>query len=407
MIAPRPARRPLVLWIVGLVGALVVLLVATIPATLSPPGDRSSFANGRSGTLALVNLLDARGARVLRLTGSGFAGALRSAAVVVEAGPSHPFTAAQRRALVRFVAGGGTLLYAAAVSAVDTPVLRAFGIAPGPVVAAPAAAPLLPVMPPHAGLVRLGRAHLLRGLVPGVLPLLPAPRGVVAVARPLGHGHLYALGSVGAVDNAGLRRDGDAAFVLGLLALAPGRRVVVDEIHHGFVAGTGAGALVFGTPLGLALLLLAVAALVAGATQGRRLGRPLPPPELQVVRSTDDHLRAIADLYARTRDRGAVAGRIQTQLMAVVREATGGAPQADAATVTGALRVLRPAEAEAVGATLAGLAELERGPCPPARLLELARGADSCARRVRGSPDGNASRAAVAPRAGPSGPGWR
>ncbi|HVA22492.1 MAG TPA: DUF4350 domain-containing protein [Candidatus Micrarchaeia archaeon] len=409
MRAWRSSRGAPLLWIVGLVGALAVLLLAIAPAAVSPPGDRSSFANGPSGTLALANLLTAHGDRVDRLTGSGFPAALRSTPALVEAGPSHPFSARDRAALVRFVAGGGTLLYAAAIPAVDRPALAAFGVALDPSVRAPAAWPLLPVLPGGAGAVTLGRARRLTGASPAVLALLGGPGGAVAVARPLGRGHLYVLGSAAALDNAGLRRGGNAALVLGLLALAHGRRVVIDEIHHGYVAGTGVGALVLGTSLGAALLLVLAALLVAGATQGRRLGRPLPPPELAIVRSTADHLRAVAALYARTRDRGVVAGRVRAQLEEVVRGVTGCPPQAGDDVLAGALAALHPREAPAVLGVLRALAAAERGTCPVGRLLELARSADGLARRLGGplapARSGEPAPARARPLGGPGG-GW-
>ena len=369
-------------WIAGLVAALTILLVATQPSTVSAPGDRSSFANGPAGTLALADLLRARGDTVTRLTGSGFARAIQTEGVVVEAGPSRPFTAAQSRALVGWVTRGGTLLYAAARPLVDGPVLRALGVGLGPAGPAVAAAPLLPVLPPGAGRVRLGRAHRLRALVPEVLPLVVGAAGPLAVARPLGRGQLYVLGSTAALDNAGLDRGGNAAFVLGLLARAPDRRVLIDEIHHGYVSGTGSAALVFGTPLWGAILILLAATVIAGATQGRRLGRPLPPPELAVVRSTDDHLRAIAGLYARTADRGTVAGRVRAQLEEVVRSVTGSPPHADTHTLARAVAAEHRDETGAVLAVLAGLTEMERSPASPRRLVELTRQADACARRL-------------------------
>ncbi len=381
-----PWRTGPLLWIVGLVGALAMLLVVTLPPASSPPGDRSSFANGPAGTLALARLLTASGDRVERLTGRGFAAALPPAGAVVEAGPSRPFTPGQRAAMVGYLRAGGTVLYATAVAAVDRPLLASLGVDLGPRVRAAAARPLLPIVAAGAGAIDVGRARRLAAATPGVLSLLAAPAGVVGVADPIGRGHLYVLGSTRPLDNAGLRRGGDAALVLGLLARARNRRVVVDEIHHGYVdrPGRGAAALLFGTPLGAALVLVLLAGLVYGATAGRRLGRPLPPPERAIVRSTTDHLEAMAGLYARTRDRGAVAGRVRAQLEAVVRAVTGSAPGAADEAVAPALWALQPQAAPAVLDTLRSLAACERAPCPPGRLLELAQRADALARLLGG-----------------------
>lgn len=375
-------RVPPVGWLLGLLLPLALVAALSVAPTPSPPGDPSSFATGADGTYALYHLLQRSGYQAHRLTGAGFGSAVAGTDVLVEAAPSTPFSAGARRALVRFVRAGGTILYAVRTPRIDRPVLAALGLRLGRSVPGAGLAPVdLPLGPGAPAALRLGPAREILGR-PGTLPLLGAPAAPLAVARPLGRGHVYVLGTLRPLSNRWLRVPANARLVLSLLGASRGAQVLLDEIHHGYNNGDGVGALIFGTSLGYALLVVLVVLAAFVATQGRRLGRPLPPPELATVRSTDDHLRAMAALYARTRDQRAVARRYHDQLFSVLAGRVGLPPEASPAVMRESLAALGPAAAALAADTVDGLRTAAEHPVPPARLLALAAAADRCQREL-------------------------
>ncbi|MHB1501548.1 MAG: DUF4350 domain-containing protein [Candidatus Dormibacteria bacterium] len=306
----------------------ILAVGAILTAVLAPPpqvtnSDPSSFATGTSGTWALYHLAAALGARPDRLTGSSFSAALRAPATLVEAAPSTPFASGQVVAVMRFLGSGGRLVFALGGTKVDAPLLAALGLAQGAAVGAGPWRERLPLggQPEHRVLSAGGRS-LGYGTGPAVPLLGPSARPVAIVER-VGSGEAVVLDSEAILSNALLRQGGNAAFATAVLGLAPGRRVIFDEIHHGYSLGDGAQALLLGTPLGLVTIMCAVLLLAFLITSGRRLGRPLPPPELVSVRTTDDHLDAVAQLYARASDRRAVAARYLQQLRARIGPSAG------------------------------------------------------------------------------------
>ncbi len=367
-------------WLLALLLPLGLVAALSVAPPPSASGDPSSFATGTDGTYALYHFLQRSGYQAHRLTGAGFASALAGTDVLVEAAPSTPFGAGARRALVDFVRAGGTLLYAVRTPSIDRPVLAALGLRLGRMVSGAGWARLdLPLGRGAPTGLRLGPAREILG-GPGTLPLLGPPQAPLAVARPLGLGHVYVLGTLRPLSNRWLRVPADARLVLSLLGASRGPQAAVDEIHHGYNNGDGAGALVFGTSLGYALLVVLIVLGGFVATQGRRLGRPLPPPELATVRSTDDHLRAMAALYARTRDQRAVARRYHDQLYAALAGRAGLPPEASPAVLRAGLSGLGPEAAERAASTVDGLRAAAEQAVPPRRLLALAAAADRCQR---------------------------
>jgi hypothetical protein len=359
---------------VVLVGAVLVIALSPTPAPDN--SDPSSYATGNDGTYALYQLVAAVGGHPQRMAGGGFAASLRQGSSLVEAAPSAAFSQGQIRELVSFVSKGGTLLYALGSPKIDDPVLAALGLRPAGTVAGPSWRELLPLGGGSALLVETGRADALISQGGTSLPLLGPTRSPLAVLQSLGRGRVVVLGAEGPISNRLLRDHGNASFALLALRVRPGSTVLFDEIHHGYTAGDGVGALLFGTPLGLAAVLAAVVLLAFLISSGRRLGRPLPPPELVSRRSTDDHLDALAELYARAGDQRALAQRYRDDL-----RATSGAFTLEGQGDGDLSRRLRLLTSELEAAS--------RGPLKPRRLRELARETDSVQREIAGelSPD--------------------
>lgn len=373
---PVQSRRRafLVPLLVVLVGAVLVIALSPTPAPDN--SDPSSYATGNDGTYALYQLVAAVGGRPERMAGGGFAASLRQGSTLVEAASSTAFSTGQIRELISFVSKGGTLLYALGSPKIDDPVLAALSLRPIGKVAGPSWRERLPLGGGSALVVETGRAAGLVSQGGSSLPLLGPAHSPVAVVQSLGRGRVVVLGSEAPISNRLLRDHGNASFALLALRVRLGSKVLFDEIHHGYTAGDGVGALLFDTPLGLAAVLAAVVLLAFLISSGRRLGRPLPPPELVSRRSTDDHLDALAELYARAGDQRALAQRYLDDL-----RATSGALPVEGGGNGDLSRRLRLITTELEAAS--------REPLKPRRLRELARETDSVQREIAGelSPD--------------------
>ncbi len=356
----------------AILAAGAILTVVVSPGPQVDNSNPSSWATGAAGTWALYHLAEGVGAHPYRLTGSSFASALQAPATLVEAGPTTPFDPAQVRAVTHFLRSGGTLVLALHRTGIDRPLLRSLGISLGASVGAG---------PWHALLPLGGRSHLLVGsakalsvdsAVASAIPLLGTVGHPVALLERVGLGKAVVLDSEAILSNSLLDSAGNAQFAAAALGLGRGTRVVFDEIHHGYSLGDGGEALLLGTPLGLVTVLCAILLLVFLFSSGRRLGRPLPPPALVAVRSTADHLEAVARLYARAGDRRAVAAHYLGQLRA--RIAAAGLSPA----------TLEPASAASLNGLISDLELATEQPVAPTELRRLARLADGFERELQG-----------------------
>jgi hypothetical protein len=297
----------------------VILTVLLAPAPTVSNANPSSYSTGKLGTWALYHLVERLGGRPQRLTGSGFRADLRPDLTLVEAGPSTPFDPAQLRSLRVFLERGGTLVLALQDRLVDAPLLRLLHLTMGARVRSGSWPELLPLGGAGPLVVESAATNALNATSPSAVPLLGPANSPLAQVESVGRGEAVVLSSDSVLSNSLLERSGNARFATAALRVSPGREVAFDEIHHGYSVGDGVQALLLESPLGLVGVLLALLLLAFLATSGRRLGRPLPPPELISVRTTDDHLDAVARLYSRARDQRAIASSYLTELLALSR----------------------------------------------------------------------------------------
>ncbi len=355
------------------------LTVALAPAPAPDNGDPSSYATGRAGTWALFQLAARLGANAERLTGSGFGAALSPGGTLVEVSPTTPFSKLQLRQIRRFLEAGGTLVYALGSRSVDAPVLASLQVTAGRAAPAGVSRELHPLRGSTLLTVQFGSGPSLSPAGPQALPLLGSATRPVALVERVGLGTAVVLNSGAPVSNTDLREQQNAEFAVSALGLVAGRPILFDEIHHGYTLGDGAAALLLGTPLGLVTALCTVLLLTFLLTSGRRLGAPLPPRALVSVRSTTDHLDALAQLYERARDRRAVAARYLQQL-----RATAGALQ-----LHGPSRELAPASLQSRFEAICKKLELAVGGSDaPGRLMSLAQEADQLEREFQGADPG-------------------
>jgi hypothetical protein len=372
-------RRPIVTY-AAVAAAVALTLVVLVLGTSAPSqnDDPSSRVAGKAGTLALYRWLDNLGFGVNRISGQ-FRTSGSDVLLIVD--PRTPISDADAGGVIDAVAHGADVVLA--VSPESEASAQALLIRLRVTLsAARPAGDSVPAQPIDVG-DRVHHVPMAAGSAidpaPFLAPLLTQSGQLTAVAEQVaGGGRAYVLASSLPLTNDGLRHADSSTLVLSLLDRARGGRIGFDEYHHGEVSVTTDGAAaVFESPLGLALLLGVAATVVFLVLSGRRLGRPVAASDPAMVPTTATYIDAMAGLYARSKDRGAVATRYAEELrrrLAVGAGADPG-PAGDAAFVS-ALRATRPGLAGDVDAALRRARALAQARPDAAALLSLARDVD-------------------------------
>lgn len=367
------------------VGALILTLVVLVVGTAPPnqDDDPSSRAAGKAGTLALYRWLGNLGFGVHRISGQ-FDTSGSDVILIVD--PRTPISDSDAAGVMQAMAQGADLVLAVSPEseAGAAALLLRLRVS---LTGGRAAGDSVPAQPIDAG-DRVHHVPMAGGSAidpaPYLTPLLIQSGALTAVAEQVsGGGRAYVLTSAFPLSNDGLRRSDSSTLVLSMLERARGGAIGFDEYHHGEVSAAADGAAaVFESPLGLALLLCVASILVFLVLSGRRLGRPLAGHDVALVPTTASYIDAMAGLYARSRDRGAVAGRYGDELR---ERLSSGAParpgpDGDADFVT-ALRIIRPELAGEVASVLQRARTLAEARPDAGALLSLAHDVDELERR--------------------------
>ncbi|MBJ7609400.1 MAG: DUF4350 domain-containing protein [Candidatus Dormibacteraeota bacterium] len=367
--------------------ALIALAIALVFVVLStaPPSqndDPSSRAAGKAGTLALYNWLGNLGFNVHRVSGQ-FKASASDVLLIVD--PRAPISDPDAEAVMESLAHGADVVLAVSTDhAIDAaPLLNRLRITMDTL--RPTAGDSTPVQPFDAA-DRVHHVPMAAGAAiepaPYLTPLLGQSGMVTAVAEQVANGgRAYVLASPFPLSNDGLRGGDSSAMVLAMLERARGGSVGFDEYHHGEMAVTADGAAaIFNSPLGLAMVLAVAAVIAFLALSGRRLGHPLPVGDASLVPTTATYVQAMAGLYSRSRDRGAVASRYANEVKQ--RLALGGAADpADDGSFVAAVGAIRPDLAADVELVLERARALATSSPDAAALLALARDVDDLERR--------------------------
>ncbi len=377
-------RRPLATYALVAV-AVALTLVVLVLGTAAPnqDDDPSSRVAGKAGTLALYRWLDSLGFRVHRISGQ-FDTAGSDILLIID--PRTAITDSDADAVMEAVAHGADAVLA--VSPESEPNAQALLIRLRVrLTAARSAGDSVPAQPIDTG-DRVHHLPMAAGSAiepaPYLTPLLTQSGQLTAVAERVdGAGRAYVLASALPLNNDGLRKADSSTLVLSVLERARGGAIGFDEYHHGemSVSANGAAA-VFESPLGLALGLGVAAVVVFLAMSGRRLGRPVAGHDVAMVPTTASYVRAMAGLYSRSKDRGAVAARYADELRKRMTLGVDTEPgrEGDAAFLA-ALHRTRPELAGDVAALLSRARALAAATPDAAALLSLARDVDDVERR--------------------------
>lgn len=366
----RSRLQPLAVLLVALV-IIAVLAVLAIPPP-SDDADPSSRSAGKLGTLALYTWLGELGLDVTRVSGTFTLGA---ADVLVEYDPTDGFSAADLDTLTTFVRGGGDVIIAFDRPARGQvqPLLYKLSVRIGRDVPAGTAAPAQPFVPADdVRSVPTGAGVSFMQQQP-LVPLLRQNDAVVAGAVRDGSGRAYVLGTAQPLSNDGLRH-GDAAYLfLGLLSRARGGHIAFDEFHHGESDAAAGAAGIFNGPLGVATILAVALVLVTLALTGRRIGRPVAATNTALVPSATTYVSAMGDLFARSRQRGMIAGRYADELKRVVGESSGVSAGLDDTAFVATLAAAGDERSAEVATLLRRARELAAAQPDERALLRLAR----------------------------------
>jgi hypothetical protein len=372
-------RRSLSTYLVT-AGALLIALVLAVLSTAPPSqnNDPSSRVAGKAGTLALYDWLGNLGFNVHRISGD-FDTTASDVLFIVD--PRTALSAGDADSVMRALASGTDVVLA--LSADDpNPSAALLARLRVTVDAGRPAGDSTPAQPIDAG-NRVRHVPMTGGpaieAAPYLTPLLNQSGLVTAVGQQVaGAGRAYVLASPFPLSNDGLRDQDSATLVLSLLERARGGAIGFDEYHHGESQQTTVGAAaIFFSPLGLALVLGVAAILAFLALSGRRLGRPLHPGDPSLVPSTAAYIDAMAGLYSRSRDRGAVATRYADELKRRLAVGVGADPSGDDVSFAAAVAAVRPDLAGDVAELLQRARSLASAKPDASALLAFARDVDA------------------------------
>ncbi|MBI4492987.1 MAG: DUF4350 domain-containing protein [Chloroflexi bacterium] len=297
---------------------LALLLLGGAVAAQSAAGCDQRSLGGRllssrdacpAGALALALWLDQLGYQVGRMEGLA-ASPDESTELLFVLRPTRRFDRAEARATLDWVRRGGVLVYVPSMLPGEgaAPGLPSDGLADelalalrfGPMVER--VAPSFPFFsaPPGSRFVVQSSSGLeLRDDT--WLPLMGDGGRVLAAARLLGRGRVYAAASEALFTNQGLGEDDNATFLLNVLARHPTLRAVAfDERHHGIIEPPDLAGVVRSSPWGWALMYAAAVSFGFLVWGGRRFG-PALVPERTPRRSSGEYVTAFAGLLQRAR----------------------------------------------------------------------------------------------------------
>jgi hypothetical protein len=382
--------RPPLSAVLVLIAAICILAVIAVAAAI-PPNDAtnpSSRSAGTLGTLALYTWFADLGLNVNRISGTFD---LHGSDLVFCYDPTVPLSASDVTTLMTFLQSGGDLVLAISSGSLANaaPLLGKLGVEPAVTQGAGVATVVQPFdstdrvrsVPVGAGLTLTDQSPL--------VPMLVEDGQVVAgMVRVGSGGRAYILGDTEPLSNDGLRHNDSSFLALSFLQRARGGRISFDEYHHGEGSGASGAAAIFGGPVGLATLLVALVVLLALALNGRRLGKPAQDGGSAAVPSATAYVTAMGQLFSRSRQRGPIAARYAEELKRRIGSVTGVDWHLDDTSFCAAIAVTGDRGAPGLTALLAHARALAAGRPEETDLLRLARDVDACERAWMSAPIG-------------------
>lgn len=359
---------------------LLLLIVLLLPAPNTT--DITSHGSGPDGLLALYDWTSQLGFPEERLTNSYHLG---NVSTLISVDNVDPMSGDDAEETATFVHGGGTLILGMGLTNLqnDAALLVLLGATTGISTqqaeldtTARIVNILTPVHLADGGHVPVTEPFEVN--VNGATTILDSRDGPVGQRFQFGSGTVYLIGADDPFENAGLRQGDSADLVLSMLGSHGSGIVAFDDYHLG--AATAAALdptnpfaqLSWTSPLGLALLACVLTIMVALATGGRRLGKPVHT-DADVVPSVDSYVRSMAQLFQRSARRGGVAHRYAEDLKRRLGRASGADPRLPDEAFLEQLERFDPSLGETTTEVLSRARRLASGTPSDTDLVALAR----------------------------------
>lgn len=176
-----------------------------------------------------------------------------------------------------------------------------------------------------------------------MIPLASDERGtVLAVGRVGAKGMLYVCSDAGVLCNERLDQADAAVLAVNLGALAPGGRILFDELHQGFGERPSLAGYLWQRPRRFATLQLLVVLVLFMFSAAQRFGRVVPEPEKVRRRDPGEYVRSMASLYQEAGARHEALRLIYQEVLRALSLALGLPRAADRERLLEALAALRP-----------------------------------------------------------------
>jgi hypothetical protein len=297
-----------ILIIVGLFLALI-LFVAFGPGRrqqTSGPLGPTTHSSEEGGAQALYDWARAMGYDARRLEYRPFALEEGDAALVI-LNPTERIDRTQARAILDWVASGGTLVFSDDTSALFGPSnalldqLKVDTDVYSTTTKLERAAPAQPVLDqPPVGEASVHTGRILVPRIDDYVELSGKSGAAVVAGIKRGSGYIYLSAATYPFTNEGLRDGENAALVLNMLRRVPsGGRIQFDEYHHHFFTPPSTTGIVLGSPWGWAAAYAVLALALFLILGGRRFGKPVPLKEEIARRSSAEYIESMADLFQR------------------------------------------------------------------------------------------------------------
>ena len=306
-------------WIIAGILTIALAAVVLINQQSAAPSNHSSNSDAADGTSALLLYASSLGHPTNQVTGSFNVPGLRGLMFVFT--PTSAFSADDAAATVRWVSGGGVLVYASENG--DDALEAALGVQRQQVLVSGASmtagAPLLD------GVAKLQGGDFTQPFTLGrdqvaILRIGPYP---VGYEQRIGAGMAVVLSDPLPLANGYLDKADNGRFAADLLGLVDsGAPVAFDEYHHGVTASDLTPQAWLLTPWGAALLWLLLAVFFGLVLRGRRFG-PLMPRRTATARVDAEWAVAVGELLRRAGARSVTLGVLSAASERAVAARTG------------------------------------------------------------------------------------
>lgn len=149
--------------------------------------------------------------------------------------------------------------------------------------------------------------------------------GMVALSLPEEKGTVIAISDPYIITNAGMTEGDNLNLITNILFsyAASAKTVYIDEYHHGFVKQRTIWDILKETPLGFALVQVALAIILLMYSRGRRFGQPKPVLK-EAHRSSTEYVTSLASIYQATKASDIALSSLYERLLRSVRNSSTG-----------------------------------------------------------------------------------